>query len=78
MSRSRKKTPIRGMTLADSEKQDKRLANRKIRRVNKIRVTGDQEPAHVRELSDPWGMDKDGRQYFGDEPAEDVKKQMRK
>ena len=78
MSRSRKKTPIRGMTLADSEKEDKRLANRRIRRVNKVRVGRDQEPTHTRELSDPWGMAKDGRQWFGDEPAEDVEKQMRK
>jgi hypothetical protein len=32
MSRSYRKTPIRGITTADSEKRDKQLANRRLRR----------------------------------------------
>ena len=35
MSRSRKKNPIHGITTSDSEKEDKRIANRKERRINK-------------------------------------------
>lgn len=67
MSRSRKKTPVAGMTTAVSEKQDKRLYNRRYRRVTKQMVHI--EPArevlpHLREYSDPWGMDKDGKHRF--------------
>ncbi|MDO5058510.1 MAG: hypothetical protein Q4D82_01040 [Neisseria sp.] len=36
MSRSRRKTPIRGVTAAESEKQDKRFANRAFRRKEKM------------------------------------------
>jgi hypothetical protein len=67
MSRSRKHTPISGHTNARSEKRDKRAANRKLRR--RIRATMQANPEteslpELRELSDVWGMDKDGKHYF--------------
>lgn len=68
MSRSRRKTPKRGITSAETEKDDKRRANRKARR----RVKGAlavQPGAEVlplpREVSDVWNFAKDGEQYFG-------------
>ena len=67
MSRSRKKTPVAGMTTAVSEKQDKRLYNRRYRRVTKQMVHVEPEREllpHLREYSDPWGMDKDGKHRF--------------
>lgn len=67
MSRSRKKRPISGITLADSEKQDKRLANRKLRRRVNQTLAVDPEAEvfpHLREVSDPWTMAKDGRYWF--------------
>ena len=67
MSRSRKKTPIHGITTASSEKQDKRLYNRRFRRVVKqvLRQAPECEVLpHLREYSNPWSMDKDGKARF--------------
>jgi hypothetical protein len=67
MSRSYRKTPIRGVTTAESEKLDKQLANRRLRRVVK-QVLKDEPDAqvlpHKREVSDVWAMDKDGKCWF--------------
>jgi hypothetical protein len=56
MARSKRKTPIRGITTAESEKKDKQLAHRKYRR--KMKAVLQQVPdaeilPHVRELSGP-------------------------
>jgi hypothetical protein len=64
MSRSYRKTPITGITTATSEKHDKQLANRRLRRVAK-QVLKDEPEAQVfplkREVSDVWTMNKDGK-----------------
>ena len=68
MSRSRRKTPIVGNTTARSEKQDKRLANRRLRR--KVKEVLQVEPEAVElipdinEVSSTWGFDKDGKHYL--------------
>jgi len=67
MSRSRKKTPVHGITTASSEKQDKRLYNRRFRRVVKQLLRQNPECEvlpHLREYSNPWSMDKDGKVRF--------------
>jgi len=67
MSRSRRKTPIGGVTTAGSEKQDKRDYKRRYRRVAKQAVeAGDEsKPLPIlREHSDPWSMNKDGKMLF--------------
>jgi hypothetical protein len=65
MSRSRRKSPVRGITSADSDKGDKLAAHRKSRRVVRIAVRQQCEVLpHARELSDPWGFDKDGKARF--------------
>jgi len=67
MSRSRRKTPIGGVTTAGSEKQDKRDYNRRYRRVAKQAVEAGDESRPLpilREHSDPWSMDKDGKMSF--------------
>lgn len=38
MSRSRKKTPIIGITTAETEKKNKLEANRRLRRLNRIKI----------------------------------------
>jgi hypothetical protein len=38
MSRSGRKTPKKGITAAETEKENKRTANRKLRRVTKLEV----------------------------------------
>jgi hypothetical protein len=70
MTRSRKTTPICGMTKAESEKKDKRSANRLLRRKAKaeINVTGETELT-AREVSDIWKFSKDGKHYWPDEKA---------
>jgi hypothetical protein len=74
LSRSRKKTPITGITTARSEKQDKRLANRKLRRKTRqaLRCRDLDVLPVLREVSNVWCMDKDGKFWFGDYPRRDA------
>lgn len=67
MSRSRRYRPYSGMTTATSEKDDKRRANRVERRTNSqiLSTTGDADRLrHRRSLTNPWDMEKDGKQRF--------------
>lgn len=72
MSGSRRKTSITGNTAARSEKKDKRLSNRKLRRESNRVVGGCGCSCEVcscvfpekRDVSDPWLMAKDGKHYF--------------
>ena len=55
------------MTNAASEKQDKRLANRRLRRAVRHTLHVMECPGllpHRRELSSPWTMAKDGKHWF--------------
>lgn len=66
MSRSRKKTPIAGITTAASEKAEKQANHRRERRRIRQVLAVEPEPdilPHTRELSDPWAMAKDGKVY---------------
>lgn len=64
MARSFRYTPKCGVTTAASEKAEKRLYNRRLRRKVKQLLGSDGErdllPA-LREVSDPWSMAKDGK-----------------
>lgn len=77
MSRSRRKTSIAGHTTSDSEKEDKRIYNRRFRRVCKqfLHIDSEKELPHLKEYSNPWGMDKDGKSWFD---AKKYPKRMRK
>ena len=82
MSRSKRSSPIIGVTTAESEKDDKRAANRALRRVTRQAIRAksidhDVTPL-LREVSDPWSMDKDGKTWRGHEPAAFLSKLMRK
>ena len=66
MSRSRKKTPITGVTLAESEKKDKVATHRVYRHaVNKL-VTPDLETPlpTEKQLTNPWDMAKEGKAKY--------------
>jgi len=63
MSKSIKKTPILPWTNSSSEKKDKRIANRKLRRINKVKILKGKEEKVLREVSDPWLMSKDGKSW---------------
>ena len=67
MARSRRKSPVRGITTSESDKRDKQAAHRTERR--RVRHVVKSEPEtevlpHTRELSDPWSMAKDGKLRF--------------
>ena len=67
MSKSQKKNPFCGNTKAKSEKQDKRIANRKDRRINKKILNQTQDDSRLlpkKTTSDEWAMDKDGKHRF--------------
>ncbi len=66
MSRSRRKTPIAGVATSDSEKDDKRKANRRERRVNRIllRTRGEEALKDRRAVSNVWSFAKDGKIRF--------------
>jgi len=65
MTRSFKKTPAGGNTCSDSEKQDKQLWYRSLRRKVKQLPAQELETApNVKEVSDPWLMDKDGKAHY--------------
>jgi hypothetical protein len=67
MARSKRKRPIQGITTTQSEKKDKQSAHRRYRRTVKavLQQVPDAEIfPQVRELSDPWSMDKDGKVRF--------------
>ncbi|MBE2898348.1 hypothetical protein HPC37_05875 [Pasteurellaceae bacterium 20609_3] len=65
MSRSYKKTPINGHTCFESEKQDKRRANRKFRRATRYCLRlGKTPPFSLRQVSNIYDFAKDGKSYF--------------
>ncbi len=67
MARSRRRTPIISITTAVSEKQDKWHANRSCRAALRGALKLDAEGVLpiLRDVSDPWCMAKDGRQWIG-------------
>jgi hypothetical protein len=71
MSRSRRKTPIFGYSLAESEARDKAIWHRRHRRVEGIAVKAagvEYMATSYRAHSNRAWMAKDGRQYYPDDP----------
>jgi uncharacterized protein (DUF1684 family) len=70
MSRSRRKTPICGITTATTDHRWKKLAARKLRhRVKQELVAtldGDRFAGKRWDLVDPWTSEKDGKSYWRD------------
>jgi len=68
MGKSYRRTNIAGNcgTSKTSEKQDKRFANRTLRRSVKQAIYHERDTMPVmREVSNVWSFRKDGKQYFG-------------
>lgn len=56
---------MRGTTGVKSEKFDKKFWHRRFRKAVRRRLeAGHEVLPHFRELSDPWGMGKDGKRRF--------------
>lgn len=70
MSRSRRKTPICGMTSADSDHRWKKMASRTLRhRVKQdlnAKLDGDSHAGRRWDLVNPWSSEKDGKHWFGE------------
>ena len=68
MSRSKRKTPVCGVTTSPSEKDDKKQCYRKMRRATKEALREDPDeatpPEHCREVFNKWLIAKDGKQRF--------------
>lgn len=79
MAKSYKKHNILGFTTAESEKEDKQIANRKLRR-KANQVSGqaklsedgnDVDYPDMKEVADNWGFAKDGKQIVSDSDITD-------
>lgn len=80
MSRSRKRTPITGICVADSEKDSKRIANRAFRRISKELIKNDAADSLpiLREVSNVWDWAKDGKRYWTKQQIEKYNIKIRK
>jgi hypothetical protein len=75
MARSYRRTPIFGITTSKSEKQAKRIANRRLRRaVRQAMLRGKEVLPRLREVSNLWSFDKDGRRYDRGAGAREMRK----
>ena len=75
MARSKRKTPIFGLTTARSEKQDKRRWNRTFRRIARLKTqTGAEVPVKIEAVTDVWDGNKDGKRYFRNYSTKDLRK----
>lgn len=80
MSRSYRYSPFCGHTTVESEKKDKRIANRRERRTIRQMLGSDLEDdalPHRNELSNPYHFGKDGKQHL-ESSLPDFDKLMRK
>lgn len=69
MSNSYRKTPIIGMTTAESDKRFKQAEHRRERSATKIALAKGKEPQDKRAYGDPCLSEKDGKQYCPDLPG---------
>jgi hypothetical protein len=68
MSRSRRKHPFTAFTTSSSDKRDKRRANRKFRRKERVAIVNDEQPPeNTEEVSDVYTFSKDGKHMFDEE-----------
>lgn len=79
MSRSRRKTKIFGHTGCPSEKEDKQLANRALRRISKIEIDSIDDfdnliVPDINEVSSLWNFGKDGKSWWGKATEKDMRK----
>ena len=77
MGKSRKHTKIFGNTCSDSEKRDKTIHHRRMRRKIKDQIQKGEfdEPFPVdEEVSDVYNWDKDGKSWFGEAEEKDLRK----
>ncbi|MDW3223416.1 MAG: hypothetical protein R8G34_11105 [Paracoccaceae bacterium] len=62
MSRSRRKTPIIGITTAQSDKRFKKAEHKRARRKLKAADLTEDTPPDPKAFGNPWASDNDGKQ----------------
>ncbi len=67
--------PIMGIAKCRSEKQDKKIANKRMRRVTKQMLRkGEEPPILKREVSNVYDFGKDGKHYLESPEERDMRK----
>lgn len=66
MSRSRKKTPIGGITTAQTDKPFKRREHSRERAAVRDALVAGRDAPHPKTFGNPWSSDKDGKKYWDD------------
>lgn len=75
MSRSKRKKPIFAYTTSTSEKQDKRIWNKRFRRVSKLLIQNDKDlPLKLAAVANVWDGSKDGKHYWNEYSAKHLRK----
>lgn len=76
MSHSYRRLPIFGNCVANSEKKDKRIANRRYRRITRqlVRMGAYDRLPLAREISNVWDFAKDGKRWFANATREWMRK----
>jgi len=69
MSRSRRKTPIVPVTVAESDKAFKAREHRRERRAVATALANGDEPPAPKAFGDPWKGEKDGKVWNPDDPT---------
>ena len=64
MARSFRQRPFCGITTVESDKRDKRLANRAQRAAERAALVTGRDVPDRRQTSNVWSMGKDGKQRF--------------
>ena len=74
MSRSRRKTPVFGITPAATDKPFKARENRRHRRAVRDLLTIANDLPHPKSFGNPWASDKDGKRWWHGATAEAMRK----
>jgi hypothetical protein len=73
MSRSRRKTPIRGITTAASDKSSKIASHRRIRRtIRQLALENLVVLPEERQITNSWSFNKDGKKWFDSDQHPDL------
>lgn len=74
MTRSVRRTPIVGMTTAETDKPFKAMEHRRERRAVEAALRADAPLPDRRAFGNPWAADKDGKQFLADPDPRDMRK----
>ena len=74
MARSIRRTPIVGITTAETDKPFKATERRRERRAVKAALKADGPLPDPRAFGNPWAGEKDGKQFLADPEPRDMRK----